>query len=217
MAPHSVNANCEDDECDGALDTLKNFIIDEVPIDVEAAPFEPLTHDLHFSQEEPDELRIKTHSYISGYVLRKLLRQTNSCAYCKESLSASNISSEHDIIIARSYKNCNMTCPSSNFRKLFTETTKVMSTVLNTVCERTNVSRHLIDVTQEYVSLDLFSCPQHDLKNVFLKTVARIHTHSWVKTVNRILNGQRLFSTDPIKIKAAEYFRKKRCIRTRHK
>ncbi|XP_025414534.1 uncharacterized protein LOC112686472 [Sipha flava] len=30
---HSVGSNCENDDCDGALDNLKNFLIDEIPLE----------------------------------------------------------------------------------------------------------------------------------------------------------------------------------------
>ncbi|KAK9711207.1 hypothetical protein QE152_g25597 [Popillia japonica] len=73
-SPHSPGANCKEDNSDGALDSLKNFIykIQEETTDIDTIEEE----DDHFAFTTTNNERIKkTHAYIAGYVARKILRK----------------------------------------------------------------------------------------------------------------------------------------------
>ncbi|KAL5240248.1 hypothetical protein ACI65C_007658 [Semiaphis heraclei] len=77
---HSVGSNCENDDCDGALDNLKNFLFDEVPLEDTniQSPMESM-----IEIEIPDvkvpssnsQVNSGSRAYVAGWILGILLLQ----------------------------------------------------------------------------------------------------------------------------------------------
>ncbi|KAK9710416.1 Transposase protein [Popillia japonica] len=105
-SPHSPGANCEEDNSDDALDSLKNFIykiqedttdIDTIEEEDDHFAFTTIykiqedTTDIDTIEEEDDHFAFttannerinKTHAYIPGNVARKILRKVGPCKQC---------------------------------------------------------------------------------------------------------------------------------------
>lgn len=83
MVSQSPGGNCEEDESEGALDTLRNFIISEdTPDSVENIALPIITP----YSRAPDILEENIDHYIAGAVARYILRKVKGCQLCKSRL-----------------------------------------------------------------------------------------------------------------------------------
>lgn len=118
---YSVGSNCENDDCYGTLDNLKNFLYDEVTLeDSTQIPIE-----VHFEIpviEVPSsnpQVTSGSRAYVAGWVVRKIKKLTKNCCLCVSKLSSDVILDEHFIIQLRYYSLCNLCLPNKNVITLY--------------------------------------------------------------------------------------------------
>lgn len=104
VSVHSPGANCENDESDGALDTLRHFITQEIV--ARQSPVEELEKviDIAFKFSSTDShLIIKLHAYIAGYLAKAVLKEIGTCNVCRSNLLSTDTHQLHALIEARAF------------------------------------------------------------------------------------------------------------------
>lgn len=126
MSRHSAGANCEEDESEGALNSLKPFLI---------APDKPVEKeeyvvDTHFLERVEDELfvfknygkrAIHLHAYLSGYVAKRLLKIIGVCKICRRELITPTSTNAHDYVECRAYGPKALVRAETNYINIFSK------------------------------------------------------------------------------------------------
>ncbi|KAK9736456.1 hypothetical protein QE152_g12480 [Popillia japonica] len=121
MSAHSPGANCEEDDCEGALHSLKRYIY-EVPeednissvdiLDDEKPPYYTLS-------QISDTVVINSHAYIAGYMASRILKSIGSCKTCRTNLVSTKNKEHHILIECRAYSAKALVRPETGFISLF--------------------------------------------------------------------------------------------------
>jgi len=73
---HSIGSNCENDDCDGALDNLKGFLFNDnltgiIPL--EDTEYELITLETPVHNQQPyDSINSNSRAYVTGWVIKKI-------------------------------------------------------------------------------------------------------------------------------------------------
>ncbi|KAE9534018.1 hypothetical protein AGLY_008754 [Aphis glycines] len=141
-------SKCENDDCDRALDNLKEFIFNDIPID-----------DTNLVDDEYNSITLKTP------VIKKIKRLTKNCNCCIKTTVSDQILKEHIMMIETQMFNL-------NFDKFVYK------------CNSKASYNYLISY---FIPSNYFTCPEHDLFNIFLKTANNLLIYSYITHINRIL------------------------------
>lgn len=192
---HSPGMNCEDDENEGLLQNLRNFLSADVPgprtpHSVEVACYIKGEENFNFnSNKNVSIIGHELNSYLSGFIVKKLLKKI-SCSDCIEDLVNVNDSNQGTPSVLHPDARTNA-C--SKFKRLFSRSCQIINYFLPKICSRKNLSNILKIKLDSYV-LDKFewSCARHktDFRKHFLNLLLKFYIHSWVKNINKILKGQ---------------------------
>lgn len=121
---HSPSANCEEDDCEGSLNSLRSFIIgSNVNNHHEVAPAPHSAFDLQDettseAHDSPSEVVMQTQKYLAGYMAKKLLKAVGVCRLCRKEL-ISDSAPNCVLIESRNYKPELLLKPGTNFTQLF--------------------------------------------------------------------------------------------------
>lgn len=192
---HSPGMNCEDDENEGLLQNLRNFLsVDEpgsrAPHCVEVAFYIKGEENFKFnSKTNVSIIGHELNSYLSGFMVKKLLKKI-SCSVCKEDLVYVNNSNHGTPSVLHPDARTN---GCSKFKRLFSRSCQILNYFLPKICARKNLSKILETKLDSYV-LDKFewSCGRHktDFRKHFVNLLLKLYINSWVKNINKILKGQ---------------------------
>lgn len=94
MASHSPGANCEDDACDGVLESLKDFILaNKTSPDIQNINIENFVDPTFNLRPKTGKyiIEIETHEYIAGFLAKKILKAVKGCKICKNGLTSSSM------------------------------------------------------------------------------------------------------------------------------
>jgi len=79
---HSVGANCEDDDSDGVLDNLKDFLFNEISLNEENCSTQHDALTFSTSQQSSSLSNLGSRAYVSGWIIKKIKKITNNCTVC---------------------------------------------------------------------------------------------------------------------------------------
>lgn len=138
LSTHSPSSNCENDKSSGALNNLKEFLIDKT------SPKRPsLIEDSYFEIPEVSIRNTKisrcTLKYIAGYLIKKLKSKIN-CKFCKQNLMHSTNDNDLDFIISRTYKNSSLTIPGTFFYFITSRALNILFSIIPRVCSNDKLS-----------------------------------------------------------------------------
>jgi len=213
VSPHSPGANCEEDITEGTLTSYKNL-------------FSTQHQDINYNQQiltadlprpilpnlskNIDNLRQLTHTYISGFIVKKLNRDIlKDCQNCLKIICTDNLSTEHQLISVREYQPTKLSLkyPSTSFRLLICNIITYINSVFPSICHHQQIKLTLINTISSNFDLSNLCCTDHI--NMFEKKivncVVNMFINHWCTEVNRILSGKRKMRVgekDPIKILA---------------
>ncbi|XP_063221714.1 transposable element P transposase isoform X2 [Bacillus rossius redtenbacheri] len=214
---HSVNANCEEDDSVGALNSLKNLLCAHQEETTEARSESPSQEHSIFDDKISKEctpishLCNSTNVYVSGYIARTVLKKIKGCKTCREILCTDTSSPNDDIITARSYNPKSLSRPNSFFTDICKTLFRAVDTNLPHICHENDIKTRIfrkVMLKTEFLS----KCSIHNLHSCVCDTVIKFCIHSWCNTVNRILTGKYAAPKlkDPIKNLARVKFLKSR-------
>lgn len=206
---HAVSSNCEEDDCSGALDTLKNFVTQNVETSVQ--------NDVILIQEDTVQDDLQFHDkavmmYVAGFVVKKL-RHKFQCHTCRNSLSAAEIIPEHRLINIREYsaEKQSLQYPALSIMDAFQKSVLTIFSLLPNICHYNGFGKYIRNSLLQHIPGGITTCEEHkeEFKHVFVNVICRIVIHFWCKTVNRILSGtQKPMDGDSIQEKAHKRFLK---------
>lgn len=212
ISPKHLSTNCEEDGCDGPLDNLRYLLTWKYNCEeqVNSIDFEKfnITQDIQTS-----EIKTATYAYISGYVAKSILKKIKSCSFCKAKLISNINNPEHFVIECRAYSHKAFIRPTSFFNFIFMKVCYILSKVLPKICHNRNLKLNLFQLLKEHIHF-AHNCPDHTLKDIFLNYAIIFFIKTWVKNINRSLNGldQHVshLIADPIRKKAQQKYLKSR-------
>ncbi|KAL5239384.1 hypothetical protein ACI65C_006794 [Semiaphis heraclei] len=108
---HSFGSNCENDDCDGALDNLKEFIFNDIPIDdtnLLDDEFNSITLKTPVQEFRPHHiLNSNSRANVTGWVIKQIKKLTKNFNCCMKTITSDEVLKEHIVIETRQYDNCN--------------------------------------------------------------------------------------------------------------
>lgn len=143
VSPHSPGANCEEDLTEGTLTNYKNLFCSEHDINYTQ---QTLTADLPrpslpILSDNTEYLRQLTHTYISGFIIKKLNCDVlKDCNKCLKIMCTVQLSTEHQLISVREYRPTKLSLkyPSTSFRSLINNIITYINNVLPSMSPSTN-------------------------------------------------------------------------------
>ncbi|XP_063226617.1 uncharacterized protein LOC134533179 isoform X1 [Bacillus rossius redtenbacheri] len=210
VSAHSVCSNCEDDDCIGPLDSLKELVgsvksstvCPETPFHVQT----PVDYTVPQTR-----LSRATKVYVTGYLARKVLKKLKGCISCKKVLISDCSVPNNEIIIARSYSAKSLCHPHTTFSDTCNTIVKVITSELPKICYQPGVRQKILAKILNSETR-LISCSIHNLHECVADIVVKFYVHQWCNNNNRLLKGKfipKVF-TDPLKKAAYQKYLKSR-------
>ncbi|KAF0750550.1 Uncharacterized protein FWK35_00017276 [Aphis craccivora] len=220
MSTHSPSSNCEDDLATSCLSPYQHLFdnstlergegndsTSEVSESVISA--ETITDNLIKQPEDVQNLTVQTHTYISGYIIKKLNKTFFKNCNCLTQLCTTQLTSNHDIISNREYSNniISLKYPNETFCSLVQNIIQIISIQLPILCHTSNLKSNLFSIVNQQLNSNILSCPVHEelFSKTFLNFIIKCLIHNWCNNINKIFNGKisiNVNEKDPIKINA---------------
>ncbi|CAH0556719.1 unnamed protein product [Brassicogethes aeneus] len=121
MTSHSPGANCEEDDSEGALSHLLEFLDADLPQNIVEKSVEPVLNTTKFNFNESPTLALQTNAYIAGYMAKKFFKQIGNCGICKSLLVSENKEITNFHIREREFHSNALLKPRTHFTKLFSQ------------------------------------------------------------------------------------------------
>lgn len=214
-ATHSVGANCEVDNSEDVLDSLKEFVLlnnyEETVKNLEEEQYDcNITTQIISDNinQIPSIVQKNTRSYVTGWVIKKIKPFLNNCKICQYKLTSNKFLNEHNFINVREYDKSKLNYPTSESTHLYTLVIHFFNMFISDFIAKPNLQKHLISNIKNYIDIQSLNCPKHDLQNIFLNASVRLLIFSYVKEINYILNkgeNNTKDSLNTVKIAALKY------------
>lgn len=219
-ARNSISSNCEKDDCNGLLDSLKSLLLLGEP-DVseinENLPKSYLPKNITLPKDSnyktlytSSNLQKNTKSYVAGSIIKKTKPFLNNCKICKYKLTSDNFLNKHNFIKTLEFKQLNLIHPKTRASNLYGILIHLFNIHISDLIEKPNLKKEIILVIKRYINFEPLYCPYHDLLNIFLNNSLRLLIFSFIKDINRILKiGEQKPSntTNKIKLSAIKYYK----------
>jgi len=200
MSPNSHGSNCED-MVEASLTSYKHlFQIN--PDELVKVNNQVTSVDLPVTIYNPtvaiNDIRGQVQTYIAGYILKRLNKNIfKNCHNCLQNLCVDNISSEHNIILAREYTSrLSLKYPSTSFSSLVQQIITYIGQQISKICHHTNICKTLsTDIKNNFTFNSLSLCNNHgkNLEKRIIDTIVNLMVNHWCTEVNRILLGKKKF------------------------
>ena len=190
MSPHSPGANCEPDEHDGTISTLRQFL------EVEDEDHHSMDTSEEDENEQPPQLPAEcsylghqSQVYVAGYLAKKILKSTN-CEHCRVQLITTNILPDHTLINYKTYPSSTLLNPDTVFIILYKKFAAIAHFYVATICtdQTSKISMKLSSKIDKWIN-NPFVCVEHNLFVIFKENFFPFYLNTWVKNVNKILKG----------------------------
>jgi len=217
LSSQSPGANCED-FVEGSLISYKNLFsfVQECPKPIISAVNLPST-EIRTSNEKTENLTNLTHSYIAGYLAKKLNKDIfKACKECLYKVCSSQLSSDDlGLIVAREYQQSrsSLIYLSLQFRSLIHSIIIYINERLSIECHRPSIKKLLVDGIINTFDITTIHCSNHNqiFQQRIVSVIVKLFINHWCTEVNRILSGKRQMQPnekDHIKIFANEWYSK---------
>jgi len=217
ISSQSPGANCEE-FTENTLISYQNFFLSnqEPPTQVKLAVDLPVQPQKCLDTQT-NHLTNLTHTYIAGFIAKKLNREIfKNCNECLKKICSNQVTQEHELIDAREYKDNKMMSlkyPASEFRILIHNIMVYVSGVLPSKCHSSEIGVIMIKEIMNYFDLSILHCSNHNdsFEINIAKSIVKLLINHWCTNVNRVLHGKRSLTkgeNDPIKKLAHEWYTK---------
>jgi len=123
-----------------------------------------------------------TVGYVSGYIIRGILKICNNCLICKGDITENTLN--NDLIKARCYSKHSLKNPTKNFENIYS----VLSQCMPKICHGTDLSQKLNFAIELNVEFN-FNCKIHSLKDMLINKMIIFFIFSYTKKINKVLKG----------------------------
>lgn len=194
FSSHSVGSNCEEDESDGALDLLKQFVGSNaktaITSDVVELGNNSYIEAIALINTNANSIVCNTHSYIAGSIIRTIFKKQGACSQCKKDLIATESSKEHMLTEVRAYSPKALIRANTQFTKLFSAFEQICRFYLPKICTTSYIQQQLRLKLRTVPTA--FTCKKHDLQSVFIEEFLRFFIKMYITNINNILKGMDL-------------------------
>ncbi|KAF0722183.1 Uncharacterized protein FWK35_00020495, partial [Aphis craccivora] len=216
VSSHSPGANCEEFNEDSLM-SYKNLF------SFEQEHPKPIFTSLIFLEKQVVEststtkdLRDLTHTYIAGYIIRKLNKCVfKNCKTCLQQLCSDKALNEHALIEAREYQSLrpSLKYPAATFKYLVQDIISYTSKILPSICHHSQLRQTLVADILTKFNVDILHCSERetDFNKKIVKCIVELIINHWCTEVNRILTGKRKIrqhENDPIFLFANTWYLK---------
>lgn len=163
---YSLGANFEDFNEDSLMSytNLFSFQPEEHP--------KPTSTSFNFPEKQVTEstkttkdLRDLTHTYIAGYIIRKLNKCVfKNCKTCLQQLCSDNALDEHALIEAREYQSLrpSLKYPATTFKYLVQDIISYTSKILPSICHHSQIRQSLVTDILTKFNVNILHCSKHE-------------------------------------------------------
>lgn len=201
MSSNSPGSNYED-IVEASLTSYRNLIVKDSNVTTE------VQHNCNIAVDLPitlynvpmgtNVLRDQVHTYIAGYILKKLNKILfKNCNVCLKNLCADNVTSTHDLVTARDYTvhRQSLKYPSQIFASLVQQIIVDVSGQMSKICHHKNICETLsVSIKSRFNFKDLPLCPNHSGENFekkIVNSIVNLMLNHWCTEINRILIGKK--------------------------
>lgn len=215
MSSQSIGTNCEKDDCYGVLSNLKEFLTTNAP---EINLNETLqTSNISIVKSKnimclpKSNINCASRTFVAGWVVKKVKMLTNNCRICNTLLTTSTKSDNNCLIDARKYlKSSKLIYPNKEVSDLYSFIIDILNSNIQNIIHKSKVSEILYWlVVNNYNETNYFSCPIHDLKQIFIKSSIRLLIFTYITNINTILNSGKLPNNPDVLMSSASNYYKK--------
>ncbi|XP_052737630.1 uncharacterized protein LOC112053250 isoform X1 [Bicyclus anynana] len=218
--PHSVNANCEDDN-NVLFKSMENFLQKETCADKNESRknvqsinllLEELETPIQPSQETGKNfINKETKKYVAGWILKKARIVFKKCPVCTESL-ISKKKQDASYIYERDYTKKSLHYPSNEFSILMKDVFHSIARCMQESPESRLLANEIKFHIEMYCDFNIvLKCPTHfsKLKEFIIALSIKLIVNSWCMGVNKILKGKmaKFNENDFIKTHAYQYYK----------
>lgn len=111
------------------------------------------------------DLRDLTHTYIAGYIIRKLNKCVfKNCKTCLQQLCSDKALNEHALIEAREYQSLrpSLKYPAATFKYLVQDIISYTSKILPSICHHSQLRQTLVADILTKFNVDILHCSEHE-------------------------------------------------------
>lgn len=209
---HSVGANCETDNSEGILDSLRELVLlndfEDVEENIETEQTQIIESYFNIQQPVYSNIQINIRSYVTGWIIKKIKPLLNNCKICQYKLTSNKFLNEHNFINLFEYEKCKLNYPTSEASNLYSLVIHFFNIHVSDLISKPHLKTNLILIIRRYINIESLLCPKHDLKNIYLKTSIKLLIFSFIKEINYILNKGELkskYTENSMKISALKY------------
>ncbi len=190
MLRQSPGSNCEEDGRVAALSNLHEYIYYQ-EVTEPNNPHVSIDFDIQIPETNLPFLSEQLHTYMAGWMSKKLLKVIRVCMECRAALVSPH-SNETDYIHYRSYSRKALLRPHTKFAHLFSLCAAASHVYLPMICTDNNVSAKLRLIYLKFIQDDVhlkFECQKHNVLNMFVNSFSEFYIFLWISNVNNILKG----------------------------
>lgn len=120
---HSVGANCETDNSEGILDSLRELVLlndfEDVEENIETEQTQIIESYFNIHQSVNSNIQNNIRSYVTGWIIKKIKPLLNNCKICQNKLTSNKFLNEHNFINVFEYQKCKLNYPTSEASNLY--------------------------------------------------------------------------------------------------
>jgi len=193
------------------LNSLRDFLFNEVSIDNLCLDSIDCNIQIEISTTSKESsstlINPGSRAYVSGWI-KKIKKITHNCRLCVSKLTSDTVLDEHFIIQLRNYSYCKLFLPDKNVN-LYSFIIQLFNLNFHHfayIKRGCSTFKNIIYLSQ-IIPLNVLTCVNHDLSNMFVNTVCNTLIYSYTDHVNCILSrDEKLNTTDSIKLAANSYY-----------
>jgi len=210
VSSHSPGSNCEEDFTEGSLASFKNLFLSaqkNTPTsDKIIAADLPVT--INQLPDSASYLQGQTHSYMAGFIIRKLNREFfKNCKHCLSQICSNRPSKHHQLIAAREYRlsQNSLKYPSLTFQIAIEQILNFIGENMSKICHHENIYVSLTNtISSLYNFNNILHCQDHAhlFQTKMIGIVVKMMINHYCTEINRILHGKRKIldsEKDPLK------------------
>lgn len=198
------SGNCEEDNSDGVLNNLKQFITCSHNDEDEHILFTfPTIDDSNKYDTDISDMNI---GYVAGYLARQILKNINNCNECKKILV--NKEKNNLLISARDFTSNSLIHPNTTYFNIVKQMFNISNYILPILME-ISIGKKLIFIFELNIDFPK-CCNKHNLSSILFEKLKNFYFFTLSKNINKVLKGldSRMQSKDFLRISARQYYLK---------
>lgn len=177
------SGNCKEDNSDGVLNNLKQFITGFHNNDDENILLTfPSIDDSNKYSTNTNDMNI---GYVSGYLARQILKNINNCNQCKQFLVSEE--KTNPLISARDFTSNSLIHPNTNYFNIVKQMFSISNNILPVITEM-YVGKKLKFIFEMNIDFPK-CCNKHNLSLILFEKFKNFYLYTLSKNINRVLKG----------------------------